>query len=417
MIHRYFVWLHRWTGLLMATFLVVVGLTGTLLAFRVQVDRFLNPQLYATARPGQTPLDLATLAERAQALVPQARPGYFAIDNGQASVALRYRKDPATGQPYPLDFEHLILDPYTGNELGRCCARNASWRMKFTSFTYDLHTSLALGANGELFLGVVALIWTLDSFVGFYLTLPRGSGGFWKRWKHAWKVKWSASAFRVNFDLHRAGGLWFWLLLFVFAWSSVMLALRPVYNFVTGAVLDYRNDDQVIKAVLLPQPLEDPKLSWRQAQTIGERLMAEQAAQHGFAVTRPYGLAYIPEFGVYTYDVRGSNDIRGHGWDTSIWIDGNTGALRDVSLPSGQHTGNTVSTVLWGLHYGDIRDFLPYRIMVALLGLALSVISVTGVYIWWRKRRTSRLAASMRRGAAGDRPAGKVAEIVPSKAS
>jgi len=70
-----------------------------------------------------------------------------------------------------------------------------------------------------------------------------------------------------------------------------------------------------------------------------------------------------PEFGVYTYDVRASNDIRGHGWDTGVWIDGNTGAMRQVFLPSGQHAGNTVSTWLWGLHYGDIRDFLPYRIL------------------------------------------------------
>ncbi|HTT23692.1 MAG TPA: PepSY-associated TM helix domain-containing protein, partial [Candidatus Sulfotelmatobacter sp.] len=62
-------------------------------------------------------------------------------------------------------------------------------------------------------------------------------------------------------------------------------------------------------------------------------------------------------------------------------------ALRDVSLPYGQHAGNTVSTVLWGLHYGDIRNFLPYRILVAFFGLVLTVISVTGVYIWWKKRR------------------------------
>ena len=94
------------------------------------------------------------------------------------------------------------------------------------------------------------------------------------------------------------------------------------------------------------------------------------AAQHGFTITRPYGMAYIPEFGVYTYAVRGSNDIRGEGWDTSIWIDGNTGALRDVSLPSGQHTGNTISTLLWGLHYGDIRNFLVYRILVSFFGVA-----------------------------------------------
>ena len=66
-------------------------------------------------------------------------------------------------------------------------------------------------------------------------------------------------------------------------------------------------------------------------------------------------------------------------------------ALRDVSLPSGQHTGNTVSVWLWGLHYGDIRDFLPYRILVCLFGFILVMLSVTGVYIWWKKRKVRRM--------------------------
>ena len=129
---------------------------------------------------------------------------------------------------------------------------------------------------------------------------------------------------------------------------------------------------------------------------IGERLMAEQALKHGFTITRPYGMAYIPEFGVYTYAVRGSKDIRGYGWDTSIWVDGNTGALRDVSLPSGQHTGNTITTWLWGLHYGDIRDFLPYRILVCFFGIVLVMLSVTGIYIWWKKRRVRRASRAPR---------------------
>jgi uncharacterized iron-regulated membrane protein len=77
MIHRYFVWLHRWTGLLMTVFLVVVGLTGATLAFRAKIDRLLNPQYHTEVKPGQTPLDAATLAERAEALVPQAKPGFF----------------------------------------------------------------------------------------------------------------------------------------------------------------------------------------------------------------------------------------------------------------------------------------------------------------------------------------------------
>jgi uncharacterized iron-regulated membrane protein len=74
-------------------------------------------------------------------------------------------------------------------------------------------------------------------------------------------------------------------------------------------------------------------------------------------------------------------------------VDGDTGALRDVGLPSGQHSGNTISTWLWGLHYGDIRDFLPYRILICVFGLVLTVLSVTGVYIWWKKRKAKALGA------------------------
>ena len=392
-IHALAVFLHRWAGLGMTIFLVIVGLTGALLAFRTDLERLINPQLFAAGERGQTPLDFATLAEKAEALAPHARVGYFWVERDQAVMSMVPRNDPVTGKPYQLDFNHLFLNPYTGKELGR--RRDGDLRqgrINTMPFVYDLHATLTMGSTGGWILGIVALVWTVDSFIGFYLTLPRRQGGFWRRWKYAWQVKWWANAFRVNFDLHRAGGLWFWVLAFVFAWSSVMLTLRPVYVPVTKALFDYRSDEEILKSVMRPDPLDTPKLDWHAAQVAGEGLMAQQAELHGFTITRPYGMAYIPQFGVYTYAVRSSRDVRGHGWDTSIWLDGDTGALRDVGLPSGQHTGNTISTWLWGLHYGDIRDWLAYRILVCLFGLVLTMLSVTGVYIWWRKRKARRLA-------------------------
>lgn len=386
-IHRALVWLHRWTGLTMAVFLVLVALTGSILAYKNHIDRLINPQLYVEPKPGVLPLEPATLAERAEAQFPQMRVGFFAVEAQQVEIHCRPRTNPATGKPFELGFDHLFLDPYTGKVLGHRKSGDLSeGRINIMPFIYDLHTSMAMGPTGELILGIVALIWTVDSFVGFYLTLPRGQGGFWKRWKHAWWVKWRSTPFRINFDLHRAGGLWFWLFVFLFAWSSVMLALHPVYERVTGALFDYEGADSIM-SFMLPHPKDKPKLNWHEAQAAGERLMAEQAAQQGFTITRPFGMGYIPEFGVYTYDVRTSTDIRAHGWDTGVWVDGDTGELRKVFLPYGKHIGNTISTVLWGLHYGDIRDFLPYRVLVSLFGLVIVMLSATGIYIWWKKRR------------------------------
>ena len=68
-IHRFLLLIHRWFGLVMALFLILVGLTGSILALRPQLDRLLTPERYATPRPGEAPLDLATLVDRAQPLI------------------------------------------------------------------------------------------------------------------------------------------------------------------------------------------------------------------------------------------------------------------------------------------------------------------------------------------------------------
>lgn len=58
--------------------------------------------------------------------------------------------------------------------------------------------------------------------------------------KRAWIIK-PGNAQRVNFDLHRAGGLWLWLALVLFAWSSVYMNLwDTVYTWTTRAFFDYR---------------------------------------------------------------------------------------------------------------------------------------------------------------------------------
>lgn len=92
--------MHRWTGLAMAGFLILVGLTGSVLAFRAKLDRLINPELYVDAQPRQKPLDLATLAERAEQLAPEAQVGYFWVDPERATMSMTPRVNPATGKPY-----------------------------------------------------------------------------------------------------------------------------------------------------------------------------------------------------------------------------------------------------------------------------------------------------------------------------
>jgi len=235
-------------------------------------------------------------------------------------------------------------------------------------------------------LGIVALIWTIDCFIGFYLTLPASVGRFWQRWKLAWQVKWRASAFRVNFDLHRASGLWFWPALLVLAWSSVMFNLPAIYHRLTDAILDYRPppDD----GMSMSPTGEDlpPRIDFRTALSAAQRLMAVQAASHGFSVERPVVFQYEYDHHAYFYNVKSSRDVwdSDHNSETTLTFNADTGALRSLNLPTGEHTGNTVFTWLVGLHQAWVFG-LPYSIFLCVLGLAIATLSSTGVYIWWTK--------------------------------
>jgi uncharacterized iron-regulated membrane protein len=386
MIRSVFVFVHRWVGLAMALFLVIVGLTGSLLAFNNELEHVFAPQLFAKPHPGEAPLDLATLAERAETLVPHAHVWAVSMtEPDRAQVGFRPETNPATGKPYVLGFTQFFVDPWTGAELGhRTKADLSEGLINVMPFIYKLHDALMLHATGATILGLVAVAWTIDCFVGFYLTLPVSLSGFWRKWKSAWLVKRKAGYYRLNFDLHRASGLWLWPVLFVFAWSSVMFNMRDVYEWVTPKLFDYRYMEADTEDLAERPPVPHPLLDRRTALATGKRLMADQAAIYGLTSVEPQALTYDDRTGVYNYSARSSLNMAPTGGFAYVMFDGDSGALLEVYAPNGQHAGNTISSWLAALHMARVFG-LPYRIFVCALGLVITMLSATGVYIWWKK--------------------------------
>lgn len=150
---------HRWAGLIAAGFLFLSGITGVVISWDHELDDWLNPHLAEAHTQGtaQSPL---TLAEQ--------------IETRYSEIAVR---------SLPLfepGFNQVFVDPVSGEELGKR-EWGAVWPISketFISFLYKLHYTLHLPEMwridrwGIWLLGIIAIIWTLDCFVGAYLTLP-----------------------------------------------------------------------------------------------------------------------------------------------------------------------------------------------------------------------------------------------------
>ncbi|MBX3641328.1 MAG: PepSY domain-containing protein [Nitrosomonas sp.] len=380
----------------MAGFLIVVSLTGSLLAFYPELERLINPQFYSRQTTGDK-LDLATLAERAEQQAPGIRVESVTLEANQGATLIGVSPRVPGSDP---GFNNLFMDPYTGSILDKrqFGAISDGW-INFMSFVYQLHYALALGKFGIWVLGICALIWTIDCFVGFYLSLPQHRKSapsvntatgtakipdWWRCWKPAWKIRWQSSKYKLNFDLHRASGLWLWPVLFIFAWSSVYMNLwDTIYTWTTRAVFDYKAPWTELPR--LDGVSQEPRLNWRQAQAAGRYWMERQARLYHFEVYRPVALRLDRERNVYQYTVRSSRDIQDRRGTTRVFFGADTGAFKLLLLPSGQYDGNTVTSWLYALHMGNVLG-LPWRIFVCIIGLIIVMLSVTGIIIWSKKR-------------------------------
>ena len=386
---RFWVLLHRYAGLAMTAFLIVVGLTGSLLAFLPELETAINPQ-YVVPLQSVATLEPLTLMENAERLDAAIKADAIWLNDTTATVTVSSRTANDVG------YDQLIFNPYSGELLGKRHWGDLSQGIQnLMPFVYKLHYALALDELGGWVLGITALVWTLDCFVGFYLTLPPtqttravekplATKTYWQRWQPAWLIKWSASKTRIVFDLHRAGGLWLWLALLVFAWSSVYMNLGGFYSTVMKSVSEYHQPWNDFPD--LPEPLQQPPISWRQAQDIAQRTLNQLSEQQDIRIDQPSGFWINRAKGFYVYAVHSSADVQTHGGNTRVVIDASSGDVKQVLLPTGQYAGNTVTSWLLALHTANIWG-MPYKIFVCVLGLAIVMLSVTGVLIWLKKRR------------------------------
>lgn len=401
--------LHRWVGLSIAAFLIISGVTGAIISWDHELDDLLNRHLTHVDSRGAY-LDPLALGARIEAQDPRIITTFVPLlpEEGKALVfGVAPKQDPATGRLYEVEYNEVFVDPVTGEELGRRYW-GAPWpvtRENFVSFLYVLHYSLHIPAFwgidlwGLWLLGGVAILWTLDCFVGFYLTLPqkrrsaraadtstaddeRPDKTWMQRWAPAWKVRWRGGPTKLNFDIHRAFSLWTWALLFIVAftgfsmnlYTEVFYPMMSKVSEVTPGPFELRD----------PHALDEPELPLLAYIDVIDTARVE-AQRRGWSEPAG-GIYYAPDYGihsVYFHEV-GNDHGTGGGGTRTLYYDNTSGELLGEYLPWTGTAADLFVQAQFPLHSGRILG-IPGRILISLMGIVVAALSVTGIVIWWKK--------------------------------
>jgi uncharacterized iron-regulated membrane protein len=213
---------HLWCGIGIGLYIVMLSLTGSLLVYRNELNRWLM-----TPRPQFDAKATRLTKEQLQAAAERAYPGYKAV---RVSDRIS-RRNPTIEIALERggDSKSRLFNPYTGEDLGDAVTRGELALI----WIAHLHDELLFDFTGRFWNGVGSIIATVLVLTGLVVWWPGV-----KRWRRSLRVGFSAGWKGFNWDLHSAMG--FWLFLFMLLWgvSGIYLGIPQPFTALVDAISD-----------------------------------------------------------------------------------------------------------------------------------------------------------------------------------
>ncbi|OWQ82965.1 hypothetical protein CDN99_27530 [Roseateles aquatilis] len=377
---RLWMWLHRWTGLSLGLLLAAAALLGALMTVLRPLDEALHPELFrarasstvaATAGQSPSPVSSTPTSSSANDAAPGAplealRQRVAAEFGAQATMTLRPPREDGESLRVmvrgPRWEGTLYIDPDTNVELGRRGEAEG-----VANVVFELHSALLLGDTGKAVLAFTALAYLALLLTGLILWWPTTAA----QWRHAFKVKLNKGATRSLFDLHRFSGAVLGLVLAVTVASGAWMAWRPIGGWVN---------------TLVGEPAAKPP---KVGKAHGERIPLDEIVAQAQARWPEGRVGFVQLGATDERPVRVRFRLPGEPHPnglSSIWahpVDGHV--LTQLRWDRLDLAGRSTAWI-YPLHSGELFG-TAHRVVNGLLGLALFGMGVTGVWLWWRRRR------------------------------
>ncbi|MET0292012.1 MAG: PepSY-associated TM helix domain-containing protein [Steroidobacteraceae bacterium] len=360
--------IHLWLGLSLGLLLALLGLTGSLLVFYVEIDALLNPtarvESEAPAPGWDSPVwDAALATARAT-----EGPGdwSFEVTNQPGSIPARFYPHGHTGGHHA-ERQMMWFSPD-----GREVLRSDAWGDYAMSWIYELHMHLLSGETGGLIVGWGGLATLLILLTGVLSWWPRGGFG------NALSFKRRAVPLRRLRDLHKHFGVWSFLLLILVVSTGGLLALPNVKATVFAAL------------VAMPDEVPSPRAT---SPSVPAAPLTQVLAAAHRALPAAH-LAFIDVPGDAQSPIRLRVKVPGDLHDrfpgSYVFIDPRTAQVLAVHDVARGNSGTRLAAWIRPIHDGSIGG-LATRLLAVVLGLVPLALAITG-FLYWRRRSARRAA-------------------------
>ncbi len=353
---------HSALGLAFAALIYIVCLSGTVCVFVLELQRWEQPDAPIVERwLTADEVGAAVRAGQAQALADNAAHDLFI--SGPSSATPRFAVN------YH-DHETGAEGSWLADADGRLVTRQ---KAPFAEFIATLHMQLHLPRTWGFFIVGLTGVALLSSLISGLLSHPR-------IFKDAFSLRWGGSRRLQEADLHNRLGVWGLPFHVVVSLSGALLGLSTLIVGVL-ALAAYNGDSEAAFAAIL-----GPRASAEETEAplpdVAAMVRHVEAQKPGAVFTG----VHIDHIGKTGQVVHLGMRTPGHlAMANHYYFKGDGTPLGDGGLETGG-VGQQILGVLQPLHFGWFGGF-PVKIAYGILGLALTVVTYTGVTIWLARKR------------------------------
>ncbi|MCT2409879.1 PepSY domain-containing protein [Chryseobacterium antibioticum] len=275
--------LHLWLGLTSGLIVVIMAVTGCILAFEKELKHTLHPEKYFVKTIKKEKLQFSDLKLKAE----QALPDSLKVSRVEISSdpsrsyafrSLKMDKEALTYWGSYIHYYRVYVDPYTGKVLEVENAKN-----DFFEIVMDLHRRLLLGEKiGKTITGYSTLILAIMLFSGLVIWFPRKMNK--KAMKGMFLIKTSAKWKRVNYDMHNVLGFYAVIPLCLIAYAALIWNFEDFDKWVKKTLNGKAKTEQKAKSTI---PSEEPSDQRNILNIVGNRVEKSLADKKSALISFP----------------------------------------------------------------------------------------------------------------------------------